>query len=152
VVVAAAEYRRILPDPETVFPAPLPQNMSHRQKSFFFRKKTSFRNKICNFRTYQVLKADNQPGIQPGTEGCDTKMKKECASKFNDLPVIRNFEICRKCQFLTHAVWENNGCRCSNTCHSFGHPWCKESREPVSKEDFEKVHIYLLNKKAFLHN
>ena len=75
-------------------------------------------------------------------------MKKECPSKFSEMPVIRDFETCRKCRFLTHATWENNGYRCSNTCHSFGHPWCKESREPVSKEDFEKVHIYLLNRKV----
>ncbi|MBQ7694864.1 MAG: hypothetical protein IJT50_07040 [Lentisphaeria bacterium] len=77
-------------------------------------------------------------------------MKKECAGKFGELPVIRDFETCRQCRFLFHEVWGNNGYMCANTPRSFGHPWCRESREPVSKEDFEKVHIYILNEKECL--
>ena len=77
-------------------------------------------------------------------------MKKECASKFGELPVIRKFETCQGCRFLFEETWGNNGYIRANTPRGFGHPWCRESREPVSKDDFEKVHIYILDEKECL--
>ena len=77
-------------------------------------------------------------------------MKKECESRFPDLPAVRKFATCEKCRFLFQARWDNNGYICANTCRAFEHPWCRESRDPVSKEDFEKVHIYIMNRKECL--
>ena len=77
-------------------------------------------------------------------------MKKECASKFGELSVIRNFEICKGCRFLFKETWGNDGYICADTPRGLGHPWCRESREPVSKDDFEKVHIHILDEKECL--
>ena len=75
-------------------------------------------------------------------------MRKECESRFRELPVIRDIETCRNCRFLFQARWDNNGYLCANTFRSFGHPWCRESRRPVSPEDLARVHIYILDKLA----
>ena len=77
-------------------------------------------------------------------------MKKECESRFSELPVIRSFANCEKCRYLFKARWDNNGYICANTCRAFGHPWCRETRRPVSREDFERVHIHILKKDACL--
>lgn len=72
----------------------------------------------------------------------------ELEEYFKNKEKLRDINVCRTCShFHSH---DDGTCGCGNVLKGHGHPWCKESYEPLKEDWFEKAGIFIADKEKCL--